>query len=314
MGPTLDIVIVNWNSGNLVSECIDSIGCSLNNKFELQRVVVVDNASVDDSISNIKNEDLPLKIIKNSVNVGFGKACNQGAKGSNADYLLFLNPDTKLERNSLSNSLTFFSKKENSNIGILGIKQVNEFGEINQNCARFPTPFSMISRSFGIDKLFPKLTNSHFMTEWDHDSNRIVDQVMGSFYLIRKDLFEMLGGYDERFFVYYEDLDLSLRAKKKGFSSFYLAETEIFHKGHGTTESVKSIRLFYNLRSKIIYAKKHFNVISYFFITLTILLFEPIARIIFALSKGNISTVKEILEGYKMLIEDILYNKAYKDE
>ncbi|PIW70812.1 MAG: glycosyltransferase family 2 protein [Ignavibacteriales bacterium CG12_big_fil_rev_8_21_14_0_65_30_8] len=307
----LDIIIVNWNSGNFVSECIESISCAIIQNFKLNRLVVVDNGSSDDSLSKIKPNNLPLIVIKNEQNFGFGKACNQGAIGSEADYLLMLNPDTRLNENSLWGPIKFMEKKDNKNIGVIGIQIYNDKNEISRNCARFPTPLKMIYRSIGLDKLFPQIFQSHFMTEWDHKNSRIVDQVMGSFFMIRRKLFNDLNGFDERFFVYYEDLDLALRARKKSYFNYYLADASIYHKGGGVTENIKSKRMFINLQSKILFARKHFNFRTFIIVYFVILMLEPIARILGAVFRGSFSTIVQISKAYKELYKSNIFNKNY---
>ncbi len=306
MSASIDIIIVNWNSGSLLYECIQSISSAVNDNFQLQRVVVVDNNSNDKSLEAIRDISLPLLILENKGNFGFAKACNQGAKDSNADFLLFLNPDTKLFADSLSIPVQFMIKKENEQIGILGIKQVGENNIANRNCARFPSLLKMAYMSIGLDKVMPKIFKPHFMIEWDHLDSRVVDQVMGSFFMIRRNLFIRLGGYDERFFVYYEDLDLALRAKKIGMKSYYLADTFIFHKVGGTSEQVKALRLFYLLRSKLQYSKKHFSFLG-FAIVLALTFFpEAAVRITFPLFKGDIKSCGEVLSAYKLLIKSLI--------
>lgn len=312
MLPTIDIIIVNWNSGQLLYDCVISITRSVDDTFILDRVVIVDNNSIDESISKIENIDLPITIIKNNTNVGFAKACNQGAENSTADYLLFLNPDTQLFSTSISSPLKFMGNDRNKNVGILGVKIINEDGVIGKNCARFPTTYSLIIKSLGFDKLFPKIFPSHFMIEWDHQDSRIVDQVMGSFFLIRRHLFKRVGGYDERFFVYYEDLDLALRIKKEGFFSYYFAEAEIYHKGGGVTENIKATRLFYNLESKLKFVRKHFNFAPFSIIFFFTVFVEPFSRFIGSIISGSVGSISEIYYGYKILYKSVFINNSLR--
>lgn len=299
---SLDIIIVNWNSDKLLLECVKSIENAINYLFKLNKLIIVDNNSQDSSLSGIEDLDLPLSVIRNKVNLGFSKACNQGAKNSEADFILFLNPDTKLFNNSLSEPILFLSKEENKNVGIVGVQLKDEFGNISRNCARFPTPYNLIYASLGLDKIFPKIFPPHFMVEWDHKESRFVDQVMGSFFFVRRSLFNQLQGYDERFFVYYEDLDFSYRASKLGYKSYYLASAQIYHKGGGTSENVKANRLAYVLHSKLLYSKKHFSFLSYFLILFVTLLIEPFVRIFYLLLKGKIEDVGQTIFSYKKLI------------
>lgn len=299
---SIDIVIVNWNSGSLLFECIHSIKNAINDEFEIKKVIIVDNNSQDSSLDGVVNLDLPLLVIKNEDNLGFSKACNQGAKNSEADFILFLNPDTKLFNNSLSEPILFLTREETKNVGIVGVQLRDEFGNISRNCARFPTPFNMIYASLGLDKLLPNFFPPHFMLDWDHKDSRYVDQVMGSFFLVRRKLFEQLQGYDERFFVYYEDLDFAYRASKLGYKSYYLASAQIFHKGGGTSENVKADRLAYVLHSKLLYSKKHFSFLSYYIVLSVTLFIEPFVRIFYLLVRGKINDVFKTLVGYKKLV------------
>ena len=118
---------------------------------------------------------------------------------------------------------------------------------------------------------------------------------------MRRSLFESLGGFDTRFFVYLEDLDFSLRASRAGWSSFYLTETQAYHRGGGTSEQVKATRLFYALRSRILYGYKHFRWTAATGLLLTTLLLEPLVRLGFALVKGTLTEVRETLQGYYLL-------------
>lgn len=303
--PFLDIIIVNWNTGRQLRDCLMSIVNANKRGIRLERVIVVDNASSDGSVEGFGDLDLPLTIIRNSENRGFAAACNQGAKSSQADYLLFLNPDTRLFPDSLAKPLAFMEMPENCQVGICGIQLTDDYGNISQTCARFPTTDRFFSKMLGLDKLVPKRFLSHFMTDWDHLENREVDQVMGAFFLVRRLVFKEFRGFDERFFVYFEEVDLSYRARKAGWLSFYLAEAQAYHKGGGTSEQVKAMRLFYSLRSRILYGYKHFGIGAATGLMAITLLVEPISRLMFALVRGQISQISETLIAYLMLWRDL---------
>jgi hypothetical protein len=311
MNPTLDIIIVNWNAGDYLFECISSIKNVYHSSYILKSIVIVDNASQDGSLQKIENLDLPIKIIKNSENIGFSRACKIGAKPSTSDYLLFLNPDTRLFENSLHLPIDFMQRSENNQVGIVGVMLIDEMNNVSRNCARFPTALSFINISIGLDRIFPKLFPGHFMKEWDHLDSRYVDQIMGAYVLIRRSLYERLNGHDERFFVYYEDLDLSFRAHKLGYKEYYLAEAKVYHKGGGTSENVKATRLFYILHSKLLYCQKHFSKISFIIVLFFTIAVEPFTRIIGAVLKNSYSDIAEILIGYKKLISKLI-NKSGK--
>ena len=298
MDPSVDIIIVNWNSGRQLADCLESIATKSREGVALHRVVVVDNASTDQSAEGLERLLLPLVLLRNNTNRGFAAACNQGAKGSRAAHLLFLNPDVRLFDGSLSQSIAFMQNPLNAAIGMCGIQLVEEHGDVSRSCARFPTPGTMFARMLGIDVLFPRFFPPHLMTDWDHADSRPVDQVMGAFLLVRTPLFEDLGGFDERFFVYYEDLDFALRARRAGQSSYYFTGARAFHKGNGTTDQIKATRLVYNLQSRILFCYKHFNRGAATALTLGTLLVEPIARLTLAAARRSLETMKETLEGY----------------
>jgi N-acetylglucosaminyl-diphospho-decaprenol L-rhamnosyltransferase len=301
MLPSLDIVIVNWNSAHQLRECLDSIVSSDRDDFILAGAIVVDNASTDRSLDGLESLDLPLTIIRNSENKGFGVACNQGAAIRNSDYILFLNPDTRLFKEAIDKAVSFIKNSADEKIGVVGIQLVDSQGKIQRNCARFPSPLNFWCSILGIDKVIKNRFTSYLMTEWNHETTQAVDHVIGAFYLIGSDIFRSVGGFDESFFVYFEDLDLSYRLNQQGFSSYYLADVRSFHKGGGTSESIKATRIFYSLRSRILYVYKHFNSIQATTILLASLLIEPVTRIIFSVLRLSLSQAQETISAYIQL-------------
>jgi GT2 family glycosyltransferase len=297
----IDLIIVNWNAGSQLSKCLASIVDADKVGLELARVVVVDNASTDGSLSGIENFNLPLQVIRNSKNLGFAAACNLGATGCRTDYLLFLNPDAMLFRDSLSQPVAFLEEPENASVGILGIQLVDEDGTVARHCSRFPTPTSLLGTMVGLDRILPRRFPRHFMTDWDHLDSRDVDQIIGAFFLVRRSLFEVLTGFDERFFVYFEELDLSKRAHEMGWRSHYLADVCAYHKGGGTSGQVKADRLLFNLRSRILYSFKHFGIFAAVVVTAGTLVVEPLSRILYGMLRVSVSEVLETLLGYARL-------------
>jgi N-acetylglucosaminyl-diphospho-decaprenol L-rhamnosyltransferase len=300
----LDIVIVNWNTGAQLQECIYSIlPASLASAFLLRQCVVVDNASLDGSADGFENLKLPLKMIRNPENKGFAFACNQGAKGGAAEYILFLNPDTRLFPESLKKPLRFMAAQQNSQIGILGIQLVDERGVIQRNVAHFPSPGSLVYQMLGLDRMWPRRFPPHFMTSWDHRDSREVDQVQGAFFLVRRNVFEALNGFDERFFVYFEDLDFAFRAKQRGWRNYYMSEAQALHHGGGASNQVKAKRLFYVLASRSIYVAKHFGISAARGIILATLGLEFWARLGWCLITFSGQNISETLRAYGMFIK-----------
>ena len=146
--------------------------------------------------------------------------------------------------------------------------------------------------------IFPRVFPNSYLREWDHRDSRFVDQVMGAFFLVRRRVFEELHGFDQRFFVYFEDVDFSCRSHQADWSSYYLATVRAFHKGEGCTEKVKAARLFYSLRSRILYAYKHFSWAGATSVLLTTTLVEPFTRLGWAILRGTLVEFNEILRGY----------------
>jgi GT2 family glycosyltransferase len=139
MSGSVHVIIVNWNTGGHLRDCLASITPAQAGGWALTKVTVVDNASSDDSLDGIENLPVPLEVIRNRVNVGFAAACNQGAVGSTADHLLFLNPDTRLFPDTLATVTAFMESEQAVGVGICGVQMVDRDGRPAISCARFPT-------------------------------------------------------------------------------------------------------------------------------------------------------------------------------
>lgn len=302
----LSIVIVNWNAGSQLAEAVASIA---QYHYALApSVIIVDNASTDDSLAQVEalpNVPFQLQIVRNHDNRGFGAACNQGAALASSTYLLFLNPDTRLFENSLSVPLAYLQEPKNQDVGIVGIQLLDEQNHIARSCSHFPTLGIFAAQAVGINRLpkFRHLTQA--MVEWRHDSNRTVDQVIGAFLVIRRSIFESLGGFDVRFFVYFEEVDLCFRTHQAGYRSVFLADAQAFHAGGGTSSQVKARRLFYSLRSRLIYGFKHFSPWRAWVLVLITLGIEPVTRTIFSFVGNGLAGVCNTWRAYGMLWRDM---------
>lgn len=304
--PSIAIVIVNWNSGNQLAECIRSIpaaALALRSQVCLKSIIVVDNGSRDGSDQHLSCEGIHLHVIRNGLNRGFAAACNQGAVAAlPCDQILFLNPDTLLFANSLSIASGALLKREYSNVGIVGISLVDSDGVVSRSCARFPRAKHFLAQALAVDRLFPHL--GHTMREWDHKSTREVDQVIGAFFLVRAKVFEQLNGFDERFFVYFEEVDFALRAKSLGWGSLFVADTSAFHRGGGTSEQVRALRLFYSLRSRTKFFRKHSGLKEIALVYIVTWLLEPISRFILLLCSARFTEIQHLVAAYRLLIRD----------
>lgn len=299
----LDIIIINWNSATQLRRCIDSI---LSSTIKIPgKLIIVDNCSTDSSMKSL-NEIMDIQILQPRENLGFGGGCNLSSCQSKAGFFLFLNPDIQFPPDSLKKLVDFLNSAELSpETGIIGVQLQNPGGSIQKNIARFPRFKELFPRMAGLDRICSRIFKPHFINDMDYTKNQLVDQVPGAFFLVRRSCFEQLGGFDERFFIYYEDVDFSYRAYQTGWKTQYLADVKVFHSGGGTTESIKDRRLFYSLRSRVLYAGKHFGhwqALAVIFATLTIEFLSRCAHALLRLSTNELTT---ILKGYSLFMRSL---------
>ncbi len=254
----VSIIIVNYNVRDFLVQCLNSI---FNSKTSfLFEVIVVDNNSTDDSVEFLHKTFPVVNVLELKKNSGFSYANNKGFEASKGKYLLFLNPDTVLQEDTLQTMYDFMEKTPK--VGIAGCKVLNADGTIQLACRRgFPTPWVAFTKLFGLQKLFPKsrLFGRYNLTYLDPDEFSYVDAISGSFMFIRRELFAKLGGFDTSFFMYGEDLDICYRAKKSGMEVAYVPTTSIIHyKGQSTIRSIIDNK-YHFFKSMEIFSKKHFS-------------------------------------------------------
>jgi len=299
MTPDVSILIVNWNSRDLLRRCIDSVRTAASApgaaRYEL---VVVDNASADDSI---ERADLGPgdRLVRNAENLGFGAACNQGAAVASGRYLLLLNPDCELHAGAIEACLAAMAETA-ARIGVCGVRLLDDNGQTWRMCQRRPNLYTLLAKPLGLHVLTPQ-RQDHFLKDFDHLSDRDVDNVIGAFYLIETALYRRLGGFDERFFVYWEDVDLSIRVQQAGLRVHYLAAPTSYHRGGGVSEQVKAARLFYATLSRIQYAFKHLSPAQAWIHVLVTLAIEPLSRTLHALLRRDLVAIGETWRGFAML-------------
>lgn len=308
----LSIIIVNWNSGNQLAACISSIkyaAAALDDEWE---VIVVDNASSDDSLAEISKLSGRLKLVKNAQNRGFAAACNQGASLARGHYLLFLNPDTRLFTDSLAKPISFMEAHASQGVGICGIRLLDDEGKTTTCASRFPGLRVMMGSLLGLSVCFPRLFPPHLMRPIELTTNQFVDQVTGAYFLVRHRVYDACGGFDEQFFVYYEEVDFSLRAMQKGFASYLVADVTAFHRGGGCSEQVKATRLFYSLRSRIQYARKHFSLTDITGLWLVMAIELPV-RIVRAIIHLSLGEIKDTAAAYILLARYYMQRQRLTD-
>ena len=254
----LSIIIVNYNVKFFLEQCLKSVQIAIKNIN--CEIIVVDNNSVDKSNEMIEKLFPWVILIKNDINLGYSKANNQGIKISNGEYILLLNPDTLINHDTLTKSLSFISKIKNS--GGLGVKMIDGNGSYLKESKRsLPTPLIAFYKIFGLSRLFPKskIFGKYHMSYLDIDKVNEVEILCGAFMMIRRKALEKIGLLDEIFFMYGEDIDLSYRLHKNGFKNFYYPKTSIIHyKGESTKKtSLNYVYVFYNAMK--LFSKKHFS-------------------------------------------------------
>lgn len=215
----LTISIVSYNTKEFLRECLNSIeAASIKSSYE---VWVVDNASSDGSGEMVCTSFPWVRLVRNSENKGFGGAHNQVLRESESPYILVLNPDIVVSAGSVDAMIGLMAN--NSEVGALGCKLLNEDGSLQASCRRFPTALTILLRALGGEVLFPQaeIFRRYFMSDWDHDSVAEVDWVTGACLLLRKAALKDAGCFDEGFFMYHEDIDLCRRLWEKWKVCYY---------------------------------------------------------------------------------------------
>ena len=248
----ISVVIVNYNVRYFLEQCILSVkGAATNLNVE---IIVVDNNSEDNSCSVIKEKYPEVKLVENKENIGFSKANNQGVKIAKGAYILVLNPDTIIAEDTLDKIIFFARAKQN--LGVLGVKLIDGSGKLAPESKRgIPTPSTSFNKLFGISS---KRTGKYYATHLDENESGIIDIASGAFMFMKRIVFEEVGGFSEAYFMYGEDIDLSMKLLHKGYQNYYFASTQIIHfKGESTDKNSKYLKYFHDAM-KIFY-KKHFK-------------------------------------------------------
>jgi len=249
----LSIIIVNWNTGDLLNNCISSILDKINKNLSYE-IIVVDNNSTDESIELVRKNHSStgkLRIIEEKENHGFSKGNNIGVNNSNGQYILFLNPDTIILENSVEKMLRFYKNNQKKmNIGILAPKLLNIDGSVQHSVNSFPM--------FSFNKIYKLFKNKFSKSAKKINYPHIIDWARGACLLISRDVGERLGFWNEEFPIYGEDLELCYRYKLHGYNTVYTPQISIIHhfnqsgkKRWSNIESLitkrKSLKIFYEI-------------------------------------------------------------------
>ncbi len=254
----LSVIIVSYNVKYFLEQCLHSVlraseGLSV-------EIIVVDNNSVDGSARLVREKFPDIHFIENKENVGFSKANNQAIRVARGKYILLLNPDTVVEEDTFPKVIGFMN--DNPQAGALGVKMIDGKGNFLPESKRgLPTPWVAFCKMSGLSKLFPnsRKFGKYHLTYLDKNEIHEVDVLSGAFMLLRKEALDKVGLLDETFFMYGEDIDLSLRIIQGGYKNYYFPRTTIIHyKGESTKKgSLNYVKVFY--KAMIIFTQKHFS-------------------------------------------------------
>ncbi len=252
----LAVIIVNYNSSDYLVGCLESVRAQT--KVANFQVVVVDNASSDADWERLRRAHGEVEFILNRDNVGFSTACNQGIRSCPAEFYLLLNPDTIVLDSAIDKTLAFLSSQPR--VGICGCRVKNEDGSLQLASRRsIPTPSMALYRFLGLSRLFPQSRRlaGYNLTYLDPERSHPVEAVSGSFLMFRHQVLSEIGGLDETFFLYGEDLDFCRRASDKGWGIFYFAGAEILHYKRRSSSRHSHVATFHYYDAMKIFYRKH---------------------------------------------------------
>jgi len=256
----LSVIIINYNVKYFLEQCLCSLRQAIGSlKAE---VIVVDNNSTDGSVAYLSEKYSFARFIINKRNEGFAKANNRALEQASGRYILFLNPDTIIPEDCFTQCLSFIQSKPGA--GALGIRMIDGSGSYLKESKRgFPSPWVSFCKMSGLTSMFPnsRIFAGYYLGNFSSKQSQRVEALSGAFMLIKKEVLQITGGFDERFFMYAEDIDLSYRINKAGFGNYYFAESTIIHfKGESTTKDSNYLRLFYKAMGQFV--QKHYSGIS----------------------------------------------------
>lgn len=251
----LAIVIVSYNTRKLIRRCLESLRAfPPRTPFD---VLVVDNASRDGSVDMLGQEFPWVRVLANKRNLGYSAAVNLGLEHTTADYVLVLNPDIVVREHALDALIDFMDA--NPEAGIAAAKLLNTDGTLQHTCRGFYTPATLLMRRTPLGKLFPNhgVIRRHLMLDYDHAAPAVVDWVIGACMMVRRTAADAVGGMDERFFLYFEDVDWCFRMGRQGWKVWYVPQAEMVHEHRRESAKPKLSRsLWAHLGSMLRYYEK----------------------------------------------------------
>jgi GT2 family glycosyltransferase len=257
----VSIIIVNWNTKDLLQNCLQS---TIEQAGDVDyEIIVVDNASSDGSAEMVKQKFPHVKPIENAENRGFAAANNQGMAIAQGRYVLLLNSDTVILDNAIAKTVAFADNHPEA--AVVGCRVLNPNRTLQPTCFTFPSVLNMFLWATYLSKLLPKskLFGRERMTWWHRNDEREVDVVTGCFMLVRQEAIKQVGMMDERFFVYGEETDWCYRFKQAGWRILFTPNAHIIHLGGASSEQIKSEMVLQLRASILLFFKKHKGRFSY---------------------------------------------------
>ncbi len=262
------IIIVTYNSSEEIVDCLNSIVPQIEDtNCEL---IIVDNNSIDDTISILKNiNNRFVTIHYNNKNLGYTKGNNQGIEQSQGKYILLLNPDTITPAGVIKKII---NTAENNNLNAIAPQLLFPDGRIQKSCRRFPRRRDVIYTMLGLSRIFPNSTEfGHWkMTDFNHEEKQFVDQPASSALLIRKDILDQIGYFDEKFPYFFTDVDLCKRIWDSGYDILFDPSVQIYHIGGANYKRVRIKMIIISHISFLIYFIKHKKGVFNWFVNLFI--------------------------------------------
>jgi len=256
----VSIIIVNWNTLELLRQCLKSVIEQTHCSYE---IFVVDNASPDGSAGMVRNDFPDVHLIANDDNRGFAVANNQAIPLTTGEYILLLNPDTKVLDRAIDKMVVYLN--ETPAVGAVTSKLLNGDGSLQKNVGNFYTFWTTLLENRIIPKLLPnsEFLAKHLVAFWDHASRREIDWARGAVLMARRSVIEQIGMLDEQFYIYGEEVDWCWRIKQAGWKIMYLPHAQIIHYGKAASDQRKTEMFIQNYKSAYIFLKKNYPAYSY---------------------------------------------------
>jgi GT2 family glycosyltransferase len=258
--PDLSIIIINFNAEELILRCLQAVYNTIGS-LDCE-VIVVDNASTDDSINVVRKAYPQVRLFCNQENIGFARANNQALQVARGQYFLLLNSDAFVHEGAIVTLIKFMESHPDT--GAAGCRLVYEDGSLQRSCYSFPTPITELWQTLWLDRLFARspVFGKFRMTYWDFNSDRDVDWVMGAVMILRKEAIDQVGLLDEEYFMYSEEMDLCYRLKQAGWKVSFVSEATATHLWGGTSRQNKELAFIRLYKSRVMFSRKHYGYLT----------------------------------------------------